>query len=1022
MATKLAYKTTFEVDQVIRPIYTGGSVALDSGSRILATTLGEDAVLTDLATGRLFARIEGDGEPISTLILTPSASHLVVCSRSLAMRIYALQVSQDLDAVEPTLLRTLKPHATPAVVLAVDRTSTLLATGAADGNIKVWDIRGGFVTHTFRGPSVLVSALHFFEVAATAGGAAAEVAARDGKKKKNKKGTQQQSLPASTAQAVDTAARFRLASGSQDGKVRVWDLHKRAVVANLDAHVSDVQALDYSPVQNVFVTAGRDKTIIWWDAKTWTQRRVVPTFELIEAAGFVSDADGADGADAEADSGAVTYSAGANGCIRLWETRTGREITAEQPARSDEELIVAALFRPAQSTLLCVQMDQTLALYPVPSSRDLLSTFASNAKAGGDNSGLAPLEPARRISGTHDDVIDLAFLLPDQSLLALGTNSEDVRIVSVAEPAASSTPSSAAYFGQDVALLKGHTDIVVSLDVDWSGHWVATGAKDNTARLWRIDQSATAAGGNKVYSCYAVFAGHAESVGAVALPKAVPEAGTPAFEDALNHPPAFLVTGSQDLTVKRWDIPRQAPTASSAQQRALFTRKAHDKDINALDVDAAGQLFASSSQDRTVKIFSVREGEVQGILRGHRRGVWSVKFAPLHTPSLTSDTGTVAGGSRGFVLTGSGDKTVKLWSLADYTCLRTFEGHTNSVLKVAWLGSGGDGAEDDGNDNDGGGEADDEYMDLDDDEERPSRRSASSFRGPAPVLFASAGGDGLVKVWDAASGEAACTLDNHEDRVWALAVRNPAPAPTTSTRTTTTTTTATSSKKRRTRMFVSGGGDATISFWRDTTASTVAAAAEAAKERVEQEQLLANHMRRGAYREALTLALQLNQPGRLLSVLSQVGEYGANPGVDAALASLTDDQLYLLLLRVRDWNTNGRTATVAQRVLASIVRSYPATRLAGLARRRHSKAAVEGGEPVVDDMSAGGVSSSIRGANIKDVLDALLAYTERHYRRMAELLDESYLVDYTLQEMDALQMPGGPVAGEIEDVAMAGAE
>ncbi|KAL1894766.1 U3 small nucleolar RNA-associated protein 13 [Sporothrix stenoceras] len=1000
MATKLAYKTTFEVDQVIRPIYTGGSVALDNGSRILASTLGEDAVLTDLSTGKLFARIEGDGEPISTLTLTPSASHLVVCSRSLAMRIYALHVSEDLEAVEPTLLRTLKPHATPAVVLAVDRTSTLLATGAADGNIKVWDIRGGFVTHTFRGPSVLVSALHFFEVAATNAGA--EVV-QDGKKKKNKKAAQQQQIQ-ETAAADETSTRFRLASGSQDGKVRVWDLHKRAVVANLDAHVSDVQAIDYSPAQNVFVTAARDKTMIWWDAKTWTQRRVVPTFELIEAAGFISSDSVDKNTDDDQESGAVTYSAGANGCIRLWETRTGREITAEQTAKSDEESIVAAIFRPAQSTLLCVQMDQTLALYPVPSSKDLLKAFASKSSTG-----LSPLEPSRRISGTHDDVIDLAFLLPDQSLLALGTNSEDVRIVSVADPATSSTPNSA-YFGQDVALLKGHTDIVVTLDVDWSGHWIATGAKDNSARLWRVDQSAAAAGGNKEYSCYAVFAGHAESVGAVALPKAVPEPGTPAFEDPLSHPPQFLVTGSQDLTVKRWDIPRQAPTSSSAQQRALFTRKAHDKDINALDIDAAGQLFASSSQDRTVKIWSVREGEVQGILRGHRRGVWSVKFAPLHTPSLTSDTGTVAGGSRGFVLTGSGDKTVKLWSLADYACLRTFEGHTNSVLKVAWLGNG-DNKEEETKEEEEEDAEDDEYMDLDDDEERPSRRNASANRGPAPVLFASAGGDGLVKVWDAASGEAACTLDNHEDRVWALAVRSPAP------------TAVTSTKKRLPRMFVSGGGDATISFWRDTTASTVAAAAEAAKERVEQEQQLANHMRRGAYREALTLALQLNQPGRLLSVLSQVGEYGANPGVDAALASLTDDQLYLLLLRVRDWNTNGRTATVAQRVLASIVRSYPATRLAGLSRRRHTKPSENGDGPVVDDISAGGVSSSIRGANIKDVLDALLAYTERHYRRMAELLDESYLVDYTLQEMDALQMPGGPtIAGEIEDVAMAGAE
>jgi hypothetical protein len=59
MATKQPLKTTFDADRVIRPIFTGGSVAIDNGAQILATTLGEDAVLTNPANGRHLAQIEG---------------------------------------------------------------------------------------------------------------------------------------------------------------------------------------------------------------------------------------------------------------------------------------------------------------------------------------------------------------------------------------------------------------------------------------------------------------------------------------------------------------------------------------------------------------------------------------------------------------------------------------------------------------------------------------------------------------------------------------------------------------------------------------------------------------------------------------------------------------------------------------------------------------------------------------------------------------------------------------------------
>jgi hypothetical protein len=69
MAGKAPYKTTFEPERTIQPIYTGGSVALDKTGRILATTLGEDVLLTDLNTGRELARIEGVSQLVGKILI-----------------------------------------------------------------------------------------------------------------------------------------------------------------------------------------------------------------------------------------------------------------------------------------------------------------------------------------------------------------------------------------------------------------------------------------------------------------------------------------------------------------------------------------------------------------------------------------------------------------------------------------------------------------------------------------------------------------------------------------------------------------------------------------------------------------------------------------------------------------------------------------------------------------------------------------------------------------------------------------
>ena len=790
--------------------------------------------------------------------------------------------------------------------------------------VKVWDIKGGYTTHTFRGHSGIISALSFFEV--TVGGQHSGVSARNWHKGRNKR-LDGEGDEKAEQNGEDQKKSFRLASGGEDGKVRVWDLNTRKCISVLDSHVSVIRELDYSPEENALVSGSRDKTIIIWDAKSWKSRSVIPVLEGVESVGFVAN-------------GKLAYTGGEHGKIRLWSVSTGREITQEQASGNEGESIVDVIHPKGLHWLISVHGDQSLLLH----SLQPLSNFS-------DETSLPALPIIRRISGTHDEIIDLAFLKPDKSWLALATNSEDVRIISVATSQQGSSTedvnlTGSSYFGADVASLKGHEDIVICLDVDWSGQWMATGAKDNTARLWRFDPE------NSTFICHAVFTGHAESLGAIALPKSKPPGASSAGINPLDHSPPFVLTGSQDQTIKYWNV-----TSSNSQKRlsssqARYTRKAHDKDINAIDINHNSTLFASASQDRTIKVWSIEEGEVQGILRGHRRGVWSIQFAPKDIPTLPDLSSS---SNRGLLLSGSGDKTVKIWNLADYSCVRTLEGHTNSVLRVLWLSLASSNPDS-----------------IDQSHTHPTSRLASS------------GSDGLVKIWDASTGETSCTLDNHTDRIWALSFNG------------------------LTNELISAGADSVITFWHDTTSTTLALAQTATTQRIEQEQLLSNYARSGAYREAIILALQLNHPARLLALFTAVintttptpekrgNGLTGNQEVDTVLANLSDEQLLLLLQRIRDWNTNARTASVAQRVLSVLVRSYPASKFVDVR--------VGGGAGGGGGGRAGGRGGA---AAVKDLLDALRVYTERHYRRLEDLLDESFLVDFTLREMDELLISVG---------------
>ena len=96
------------------------------------------------------------------------------------------------------------------------------------------------------------------------------------------------------------------------------------------------------------------------------------------------------------------------------------------------------------------------------------------------------------------------------------------------------------------------------------------------------------------------------------------------------------------------------------------------QDINIVSVAPNDSIIATGSQDKTVKLWRSTDLALQGILKGHKRGIWDCQF---------SKTDRV-------IATASGDKTIKLWSISDCSCVRTFQGHMAGVLRVRFLATG----------------------------------------------------------------------------------------------------------------------------------------------------------------------------------------------------------------------------------------------------------------------------------------------------------------------------------------------
>ena len=201
--------------------------------------------------------------------------------------------------------------------------------------------------------------------------------------------------------------------------------------------------------------------------------------------------------------------------------------------------------------------------------------------------------------------------------------------------------------GKIQSILSGHTNSIRCVAFDSEGNTLVSAGIDRTIKLWDVTTG----------ECLQTLKGHDNWIRSVAF----------------DSEGKILASGSSDCTIKLWDV---------TTGKCLQTLKGHDNWIRSVAFDPEGKILASGSSDCTIKLWNSTTGECLQTLEGHQLWVSSIAFSPIPPSSPLSI------GVESILASSSGDRTIKLWDVKTGECLKTYRGHGEAIYAIAFSPDG----------------------------------------------------------------------------------------------------------------------------------------------------------------------------------------------------------------------------------------------------------------------------------------------------------------------------------------------